>query len=145
MLYLNTSHLQRCIETLEMSLRLYFKAEGDSVDQEVFRNAVVKGYELAQETAFKLLRKALKEYGYGSQKLNALVVREVLRLAAQHGLMSVEEVERWFAYRANRNDTAHDYGVGFAQETLRLLPLFLEDIQRLEASLRKHFGPDRDA
>jgi len=33
--------------------------------------------------------------------------------------MTLEEVERWFAYRDNRNDTAHDYGEGFANETLR--------------------------
>ncbi|MDP2434070.1 MAG: nucleotidyltransferase substrate binding protein [Pseudomonadota bacterium] len=142
MLYLNTNHLKRCIETLEMSLRLYHKAEGDSVDQEVFRNAVVKGYELAQETAFKLLRKALKEYGYGGQKLNSLVVREVLRLAAQHGLMTLEEVERWFAYRANRNNTAHDYGEGFAKETLTLLPEFMADIAHLAEVLDAHFGAD---
>ncbi|MDO9227092.1 MAG: nucleotidyltransferase substrate binding protein [Pseudomonadota bacterium] len=141
MLYLNTNHLKRCIETLEMSLRLYHKAEGDSVDQEVFRNAVVKGYELAQEAAFKLLRKALKEYGHGGQKLNSLVVREVLRLAAQHGLMTLEEVERWFVYRANRNNTAHDYGEGFAKETLALLPGFMADIGHLAEVLDAHFGP----
>lgn len=140
--YLNTDHLKRCIETLDMSLRLYHKAEGDSVDREVFRNAVVKGYELAQETAFKLLRKALKEYGYGGQKLNSLVVREVLRLAAQHGLMTLDEVERWFAYRANRNNTAHDYGEGFAKETLTLLPEFMADIAHLAEVLDAHFGAD---
>ena len=30
-------------------------------------------------------------------------------------------------YRDNRNTTAHDYGVGFAEETLTLLPSFISD------------------
>ena len=51
---LSTDHLARCIRTLESSLTLYRQAELESIDQEVFRNAIVKGYELAQETSFKL-------------------------------------------------------------------------------------------
>ena len=53
---LNTDHLKRCISTLESSLAMYREAAPESIDQEVFRNAIVKGYELAQETSFKLLK-----------------------------------------------------------------------------------------
>jgi len=137
---LDTDHLKRCIGTLETSLAFYRKAEPNSIDQEVFRNAIVKGYELAQETAFKLIKRTLKDYGHGSKKLDATPVKDLLRLAATHGLMTVEEVERWFAYRDNRNSTAHDYGEGFAKETLELLPGFIADAQTLEAALRARFG-----
>jgi predicted nucleotidyltransferase len=47
---LNTDHLKRCIDTLESSLVFYSQAEPDSIAQAVFRNAIVKGYELALET-----------------------------------------------------------------------------------------------
>jgi nucleotidyltransferase substrate binding protein (TIGR01987 family) len=144
MIYLNTDHLQRCIQTLQSSLRLYQAAEAGSIDQEVFRNAIVKGYELSQETAFKLLRKALKEYGHSSKKLNETPIKEVLRLAASHGLMSVAEVERWFSYRDNRNNTAHDYGEGFAKQTLTLLPGFISDISALAQQLEAKLGKDSD-
>ncbi|MGA7950849.1 MAG: nucleotidyltransferase substrate binding protein [Thiobacillaceae bacterium] len=137
---LNTDHLKRCISTLESSLAMYRKAAPESIDQEVFRNAIVKGYELAQETAFKLIKRALKDYGHGGKKLDATPVKELLRLAATHGLMTVEEVERWFTYRDNRNSTAHDYGEGFAKETLVLLPGFVEDAKILETTLRARFG-----
>jgi nucleotidyltransferase substrate binding protein (TIGR01987 family) len=137
---LNTDHLNRCIRTLESSLTLYQQAEANSIDQEVFRNAIVKGYELTQETAFKLIKRALKDFGHGGKKLDATPVKELLRLAATHGLMTVEEVERWFAYRDNRNSTAHDYGEGFAKETLVLLPGFVEDAKTLETTLRARFG-----
>ena len=137
---LNTDHLKRCIQTLRSSLTFYEQAEPESIDQEIFRNAIVKGYELAQETSFKLLKKALRDYGHGAKKLDTTVVKDLLRLSATHGLMTLEEVERWFAYRDNRNNTAHDYGENFAKETLSLIPKFIADVARLEAVLRERFS-----
>lgn len=139
---LNTDHLKRCISTLESSLAMYREAAAESIDQEVFRNAIVKGYELAQETSFKLLKRALKDFGHGGKKLDATPVKELLRFAATHGLMTVAEVERWFAYRDNRNNTAHDYGEGFAKQTLVLLPGFIADAKLLETALRDRFNND---
>ncbi len=119
----NTDHLDRCVRTLASSLDFYRQARPDSIDREVFRNAIVKGYELTQETSFKLLKRALQDFGHGKRKLDTITVKEVLRLAALHGLMTLEEVERWFAYRDNRNDTAHEYGESFAHENrLRTRP-----------------------
>lgn len=142
--YLNVDHLRRCTQTLESSLALYGRAEAGSIDQEVFRNAIVKGYELAQETAFKLLVKALKVYGHGGQKLQQTPVKELLRMAAVHGLMSLDQVERWFGYRDNRNNTAHDYGEQFANQTLVLIPLFLQDVAALADTLEDKLGKPAD-
>lgn len=141
---LNTDHLKRCIRTMQSSLTMYEQAEPESIDQEVFRNAIVKGYELTQETAFKLVKKALKDFGHGAKKLDTTPIKDLLRLAATHGLMTLEEVERWFAYRDNRNNTAHDYGEGFAKETLVLLPGFIADVTLLEVLLREQFGEKDD-
>jgi uncharacterized protein YutE (UPF0331/DUF86 family) len=141
---LNTDHLKRCIRTMQSSLTMYEQAEPESIDQEVFRNAIVKGYELTQETAFKLVKKALKDFGHGAKKLDTTPIKDLLRLAATHGLMTLEEVERWFSYRDNRNNTAHDYGEGFAKETLVLLPGFITDVTRLEVLLREQFGEKDD-
>lgn len=137
---LNTEHLSRCIRTLESSLAFYSQAEPASIEQEVFRNAIVKGYELTQETSFKLLKRALKDFGHGGKKLDATPVKDLLRLSATHGLLTLEEVEHWFAYRDNRNNTAHDYGEGFARKTLVLLPGFIADAKILEATLRTKFA-----
>ena len=72
--------------------------------------------------------------------LDATPVKDILRLAATHSIMTLEEVERWFAYRDNRNTTAHDYGEGFAKETLRLLPSFITDVKGLEHVFRTRFN-----
>lgn len=137
---LDTDHLNRCIGTLEASLAMYRQAAPESIDQKGFRNAIIKGYELAQETSFKLLKRALKDFGHGGKKLDATPAKEVLRLAATHEPMTLEEVERWFAYRDSRNSTAHDYGEGFAKETMALLPGFVADAKALEIVLRARFG-----
>jgi len=139
---LNTDHLNRCIGTLRLSLNFYEQAPADSIDREIFRNAIVKGYELAQETSFKLLKKALRDYGHAARKLDATPIKDLLRLSATHGLMTIEEVERWFAYRDNRNNTAHDYGENFARETLHLIPDFIDDVTRLAAVLRERYSED---
>jgi nucleotidyltransferase substrate binding protein (TIGR01987 family) len=137
---LNTDHLLRCIQTLESSLVLLKTAEPDSINYEVFRNAVVKGFELVLETSGKLLRKALKAYGGSPKAIDELFYKDVLRHAGKHGLLSTEEIEHWFDYRDNRNSTAHDYGEGFAHETLALMPAFVQDARTLEAALRTRLG-----
>lgn len=137
---LNTDRLKRCIDTLRSSLTFYEQAAADSIDREVFRNATMKGYELAQDTSFKLLENALRDYGHSAKKLDITPIKDLLRLSATHGLMTIEEVERWFAYRDNRNDTTDDYGENFARETLRLMPGFIDDVTRLEAVLRERYS-----
>jgi nucleotidyltransferase substrate binding protein (TIGR01987 family) len=116
------------------------RVEPETVEYEIFRNAVVKGFELTLEMSVKLLRKALKSYTGTPREVDAWTFKDTLRYAGKHGLMSTGAVERWFRYRDNRNNTAHDYGVGFAEETLALLPGFIGDAVTLEAALRERFS-----
>lgn len=128
---LNTEHLKRCIETLRQSIKLLTQHNSDTLEYEIYRNATIKGYELTLETAGKLLKKAIKPYFANPQEVDQLVFKDIFRHGAKHGLLTLDEVTRWFVYRDNRNNTAHDYGIGFAEETLKLLPKFVEDAQRL--------------
>jgi len=134
---LDFDHLQRCSLTLERSLQSLAKAQAASVDYEVFRNAVIKSFELTLETAGKLLRKVIKEYVGSPQTVDALVFKDVLRHAALHGLLSAEELDRWLVYRDSRNDTAHNYGEEFAEHTLRLITEFQLDALALYETLRQ--------
>lgn len=121
-------------------MALLQQSQADSIEFEIFRNAVVKGFELTLETSGKLLRRALKAFAAAPRSVDELVFKDLIRQAARHALLTEAEVKRWFAYRDNRNSTAHDYGVGFAEETLKLLPGFIEDAKRLEAVLREKIG-----
>lgn len=137
---LNVEHLLRTANTLEQAL-LAINAHGknDDVLFDLYRNAAIKSFELSLETAGKLLRKALKAYSGAPREVDQWVFNDVLRHAGKHGLMDSATVERWLAYRANRNNTAHDYGAGFANDTLKLLPTYLHDVRALAPAIQKAF------
>ena len=137
---LNFDHLQRCSLTLERSLQSMGKTQPGSVDYEVFRNAVIKSFELTLETAGKLLRKVIKDYVGSPKTVDALVFKDVLRHAALHGLLSAAELERWLIYRDSRNDTAHNYGEQFADTTFALITDFQRDALALYETLRQKHG-----
>ena len=137
---LNFDNLGRCIQTLDHSLQHLEQSEPGSDDFEVYRNAVIKGFELTLETSGKLLRKVLKDFVANPKTVNDLVFKDLFRMAARHNLLTLQEVERWFAYRDSRNETAHDYGVEFAEKVLKLIKAFLIDARRLHENLTNRRG-----
>lgn len=137
---LNVDHLLRTAATLEQALLALEKTPSrEDILFDLYRNAAIKSFELSLETAGKLLRKALKLYAGSPRSVDALVFNDLLRHAGKHGLLDADGVERWLAYRANRNNTAHDYGEGFANDTLKLLPVYLADVRALAGKLQEVF------
>ena len=137
---LNVEHLLRTAATLEQALlALNQNPQPEEILFDLYRNAAIKSFELSLETAGKLLRKALKAYGGAPRNVDALVFNDVLRHAGKHAILDEAGVTRWLAYRANRNSTAHDYGESFANETLKLLPDYLQDVRALAIKLQEVF------
>ena len=137
---LNVEHLLRTADTLEQALlALQGCTDSGSVLYELYRNAAIKSFELSLETAGKLMRKACKAFGGSPREVDKLVFNDVLRQSGKHGLLDLPAVERWLSYRANRNNTAHDYGVAFADETLTLLPAYVRDVRALAVKLQEVF------
>lgn len=133
MVELNTDYFARCIATLERAQGYLVEYAGDEAMYDIYRAACVKEFEIILEQSGKLLKKTLKPYFASPKQVDALTFKDVFRHAAKHGLISVEAAEHWLVYRDNRNDTAHDYGEGFAEETLKLLPQFIADAKQLNA------------
>lgn len=137
---LNVEHLLRTADTLEQALlALQGCADTSSVLYDLYRNAAIKSFELSLETAGKLMRKALKAFGGSPREVDRLVFNDVLRQCGKHGVLELLAVTRWLAYRANRNNTAHDYGVQFADQTLTLLPAYVQDVRLLATKLQEVF------
>ncbi len=128
---LSTRHLERCIQTLELSLQKINECDSDSIEYELYRNSTIKGYELTLETAGKLLRKALKPYFATSKEVDRLTFKDVFRNGFKHSFIEEGEIDRWMEYRDSRNSTAHDYGEAFAESVLPLLPKFVADAKAL--------------
>jgi nucleotidyltransferase substrate binding protein (TIGR01987 family) len=132
---LNTDYFSRCIATLEQAYTGLNQQPNDSLLYDIYRAACVKEFEIILEQTGKLLKKCLKPYFASTKQVDQLVFKDIFRYAAKHGLISLEEAERWIAYRDNRNDTAHDYGASFADATLVLLPQFITDARRLNDAI----------
>ena len=129
---IDTAFLRRCIRTLELALHEIGKhGESDDVLYDIYRAACVKEFELVLEQSGKLLRKRLAAFFASNRQADRLAFKDLFRHAAKHRLIDPDTAERWFLYRDNRNDTAHDYGENFAEATLKLLPAFIVDASAL--------------
>ena len=128
---INTEYLARCITTLEKAYELIKTVQEGSVDYEMYRNSLVKGFEMTLEQSGKLLRKRLLPYFASKKAVDALTFKDLFRHAYKHSLLNEDEILRWMKYRDNRNNTAHDYGRAFAEETLTLVEDFLKDVKNL--------------
>ena len=129
---ISTEYLERCIQTLEKSYTLIKTTEEGSIDYEMYRNSLVKSFEITLEQAGKLLRKRITPYFASKKAVDTLTFKDIFRHAHKHSLLSDEELERWFLYRDNRNNTTHDYGRAFAEETILLIDKFLQDAKKLK-------------
>ncbi|MDR2884270.1 MAG: nucleotidyltransferase substrate binding protein [Deferribacteraceae bacterium] len=129
---INTEFLQRCIEVLERSYESLKNSDESSIEYEMFRNSLVKSFEMTLEQAGKLLKKKITPYLASKKAADALIFKDIFRYAAKHALLTDVEAERWLQYRDNRNSTTHDYGEIFAQKTLTLMDDFLLDAKRLK-------------
>lgn len=132
---LNTEYLSRCIETLEKAYILIRQTKEGTIDYETYRNSLVKGFEMTLEQSGKLLRKRIVPYLSSKKAADTLTFKDLFRHAYKYSLINNEEAERWMKYRDNRDNTAHDYGRAFAEETLCLIDGFLRDVKNLKAMI----------
>ena len=134
---LDVTGLERCLRTLRRAHERLVVTGPDLEDHDVFRAACVKEFELILEIVVKLLRRVLAEYVTATRELANMPFKHILRLAAQHGLLSLDEVDRWLVHCDNRNTSAHEYGMQFAEKIISHLPVFISDTEAVLTTLRK--------
>jgi len=128
---IDTTYYRRCILTLEKAHGLLNQADFSTLEYEMYRSASIKEFEIILEQSAKLLKKILKPHFATPKTVDQLSFKDCFRQALLKNYISVEACERWMHYRDNRNNTAHDYGVNFAEQTLILLPQFINDANDL--------------
>ena len=133
---IDTGYYERCIKTLENAYTLLGKENPDTIDYEMYRSACIKEFEIILEQSGKLLRKVLAPYFHSSKEADKLYFKELFRHAVLRSLITDEACQRWLEYRDNRNNTAHDYGVNFGEDTLALLPGFIADSLELAEMIK---------
>jgi len=133
---IDVSYLVRCTDTLEKAYSMLEKSNPVDIEYDMYRSACIKEFEIILGQTGKLLKKVLKPYFSSSKQVDILVFKDVFRHAALHSIIDIESCERWLLYRDNRNSTAHDYGIGFAEDTLKLLPQFIKDARNIVLAIQ---------
>jgi len=133
---LDITYFVRCIDTLERAYGLLQDVEADSIEYDMYRSACIKEFEIILEQGGKLLRKVLKPYFHSDKVADKLYFKDIFRQAVLRDLISEDACERWLIYRDSRNNTAHDYGVNFAEEILTILPQFITDAKDLASLIQ---------
>ena len=91
---INTEYLHRYLETLKKSYFLLKQSKEGSIDYEMYRNSLVKGFEMTIEQSAKLLRKKLAPYFASKRAVDSLTFKDLFRYANKHSLFTGDEVER---------------------------------------------------
>lgn len=136
---LDLSSLREALAALDTSLR-YLESElaADSGLRDQFRAAAIQAFEFTYELAFKFMKRQLEQMSSAPAVVDEMSFMQVVRASAEAGLL--DEVSRFFDYRAARNITSHSYDKRKAERIVAELPRFALDVHalldRLEARNR---------
>ena len=139
---LDLEPLRRALASLEDGLDVvsdaqWFNQQSDKV-QNTLIAGVIQNFEFVYEIGFKMLRRQIEAEAASPTDVDESNFRDVLRLAAEKGLIA--DVEAWFRYRQMRNTTAHTYNHEKAQQVYQGTLLFIDDAWALLANLEARNG-----
>lgn len=136
---LDLSSLRKAVESLEKALKVgddgVFLSRLNGDQKETVRAGVIQNFEFTYELCWKFMRRWL-EVNLGTAYVAGMSRRQLFRLSAEHRLVS--DVDRWMEYHDARNETAHTYDEGTAQDVFETAHRFLADAQGLLEALEAH-------
>jgi nucleotidyltransferase substrate binding protein (TIGR01987 family) len=126
---LDFSSLSKAAQTLTDALATMQQRPGDLLA----RDGCIQRFEYTYELAVKSLRRQLEDMSDSPTDIDALGFKDMLRVAAERGLVS--DMGAWFAFRELRNTSAHVYDPNKAELIFAALPAFALHAQTLSAKL----------
>lgn len=139
---LDLSALRSAMASLDDGLAVVGDSNWFSQQDERVRNTLVAGviqnFEFVYEISVKMLRRQLEAEADTPSEIDQAGFRDLLRLAAEKGLIS--DVEAWFGFRQMRNITAHTYDHAKAQQVYQGTQAFLTHARRLLLQLEARHG-----
>jgi len=99
----------------------------------VIRDGCIQRFEYTYELGIKLVKRYIEQANPITEKVDQMNFRDLIRLAAEMGL--IDEVESWFKFRSARNITSHAYDEDKAKKIFQLIPVFIQKMQFLVSEL----------
>ncbi|MCC8556216.1 nucleotidyltransferase substrate binding protein [Xanthomonas hortorum] len=136
---LDLTALRNAVSSLEDSLGVVSDSAWFDQQSKQVKNTLVAGviqnFEFVYEIGIKMIKRQIEAESASPEEVDETNFREVLRVAAEKGLIA--DVEAWFKYRQMRNITAHTYDHEKAKKVYQGTLDFIVDardlLQKLEA------------
>lgn len=134
---IDLSPLRKALAMLREALVFWNEQSDGAPLKPHLRSAVIQSFEFTYELSVRLLRRVLIERVESADLVASLSFNDLLRRAADAGLMP--DAARWRAWREMRNATSHAYDEATAQAVAARAAAFAEDaailVDALGASL----------
>lgn len=134
---IDLSPLRKALALLNEALTFWHALPDRAPLKPHLRSSVIQSFEFSYELSLRLLRRALIERAASADRVTDLSFNDLLRGAADAGLM--QDTARWREWREMRNATSHAYDETKAQAVAMRAAAFAEDaaslLKALEASL----------
>ncbi len=106
-----------------LSLEKAVDRSNQNIEDLELRDACIQRFEYTYELANKMIKRFIEVSQPFSAIIDQLTYRDLLRLAAEIGL--IDSVEQWFIFRDARNKTSHAYDESKAVEVFKEIPQFI--------------------
>jgi nucleotidyltransferase substrate binding protein (TIGR01987 family) len=127
---LDFSSFQKALASLERAIQ---RSQQNSDDSEL-RDAVIQRFEYTYELSWKMLKRQIERESASPATVDTLSFRDLIREGAERGL--VNNPEKWFIYRDQRNITSHTYDEVNAKTVYQTALEFYPDAQELFTHLK---------
>jgi nucleotidyltransferase substrate binding protein (TIGR01987 family) len=124
---INTDPLERAIAVLAEAIHYWQQEPIASPRKPHLRSGVIQSFEFTYELGLKAVRRVLMERAAVAERVTDLSFNDMLRMAADAGLM--HEPLAWRHWRELRNKTSHAYDELQAQLIADEVPAFLEQVR----------------
>ena len=96
------------------------------INKEAIKESVIQRFESCYDSFWKSLKKYLQEEGVLAEQV--ISPKPIFRKAHEAGLIDKEDLERFFNYVDLRIGTSHDYSLAKAEEALKKMGDFIQDV-----------------
>lgn len=130
---IDLSALRRALTMLQEALAFWQAQPDGTALKPHLRSAVIQSFEFSYELSVRLLRRVLIERAAAADLVADLSFNDLLRAAADAGLLA--DPLRWRAWRELRNATSHAYDEAKAQAVATGASTFVDDAASLLAAM----------
>ena len=125
------------LEKAHTSLGKAIKRSKENLQDEELRDAVIHRFKCTDILCWKMLKRQMELESPSPAIIDSLNFRDLLREAAEKGL--IDNIEKWFVYREQRNITSHTYDQKKATSVQKTAFDFFDDANNLILNLKKRF------